>query len=939
LENVWELPECDEAVVREICQYLGVSRLVARLLVQRSINNIEEAREFLHAGLEQLTDPWDMQGMSIAVDRINQAIAHHEKITIYGDYDVDGVCSIVILKECLERLGGHIDYYVPNRFSEGYGLSSESIQLLARQGCQLLITVDCGISSVEETKLANSLGMDVIITDHHTPPSIQPPALAVINPKNDAAKATANLAGTGVTFKLASALAQDRIRPEAVYEWLDLVALATVADIVPLLAENRILVKYGLKVLEKTKRPGLRALILETGLEGKTIQSWQVGFMLAPRLNSAGRMDSARTSVELLCNRDMEHASLQAAQLCKMNNERRVIEEAVYQEALTSVETEAKAAEPSILVVGGEGWHQGVIGIVASRLAETYNRPAVVISWDGNSGKGSARSVGGFNLYVALEQTSNFLLGFGGHRMAAGLSISRTQFSDFKEALQEYADQRFIDPGRYRHVHADMEIEEGDIHQRLLDEIEILRPFGEGNPVPCFVLRSNAINNPVRVGNNRAHLKFRIGSNNLDGIIFNRADIKESTLQNCSQDLLFELNQNDFRGKKTLQLKVKDLRSTFSGYRNSKQNNNSVRLAQAIRRAVEETGAGHPVLFVYPSYRSLLKHQAVMEYFLNGNNVQRLHGHLGSEDRVVAQNQLARGEGKVFLITMPFLDYLQNEVGLPDNLRYVVRMWPRADQDGHLSNHDHLELETLEQTAQLSLYRSGEIAPNKGHILIYANQSRTIRHWNDKYSIIAVESGIVEMSQRRAVRRMFSAGTSGIMLCDGTHTAGWPYTSEIDEMILADSPLGLYEMASFTDYMPAGQEMRVGVSFEKTDLTFNRKYLDRLYPDIDTVNTVMNLFMQYEDSRCGLEIDELISRTSKDGNRKYTRLEILSILRMLADLDLCRIEKSGSIRAIYSEDVEELVSKIGNTPYYREGLAEKQILADWEMELNKALVW
>ncbi len=938
MQNIWELQDYNESIVKEFCDHLGVSELVSRLLVQRGINRVEDARRFLQADLENLTEPWEMRGMTTAAERINQAIACQEKIIIYGDYDVDGVCSIVILLECLERLGGQADYFVPNRFSDGYGLNAESLQSLAQQGCQLLITVDCGISSVEETILANGLGMDVIITDHHTPPSILPPAWAVINPKNDAIKAIANLAGAGVVFKLVCALAKDRISPEGVYEWLDLVALATVADIVPLLDENRILVKYGLRRLKETKRPGLRALIRETGLEGKSIESWQVGFMLAPRLNSAGRMESARTSVELLRSRDEQHASQRAAQLGKMNNERRQVEEGIYQEALVSIESDARLAAQPILVVGGEGWHQGVIGIVAARLAETYNRPAVVISWEGSIGKGSARSIYGFNLYEALEQARNFLIGFGGHKMAAGLSINRAQLLEFQEALEQYAEKRLIKP-EYKHIKADMEIEAGDIHQHLLDEIEIMRPFGEGNPVPRFVLRSNAINRPIRVGNNRAHLKFRTGPQNIDGIIFNRADINESTLQNCSQDLLFEIGQNDFGGKKNLQLKVKDVRSTFLGVRHSKDNTNSIRLAQAVGRGVEETVAGHPVLFVYPAYRSLLKHQAVMEYFLNGHNVQPLHGHLYPEDRVLAQNRLARGDGKVFLITRSFLQYYQNNMGLPGNLRYMVRMWPSASHDGDLSNYPHLEVENLVQSAKLVLYRSREIPADGGHLLVYANQPQTVRHFNDNYPELDVESGIMDMSQRRAVRRKYTAGAQGIMLSDGTHTAGWPYISEINGMILADSPLGLYEIAALTDYLRTGQELKVGVAFEKNSLAVNHRYLERLYPELDTVRTIMKAFNQIEDSRRGLKMDNLVSIINRYGNKQYSQLETMSVLRILADLDLCRFEKSGNIRGIYSEDAEKLISNIGNTSYYMEGLAEKQILADWEMELNNALVW
>jgi single-stranded-DNA-specific exonuclease len=506
------------------------------------------------------------------------------------------------------------------------------------------------------------------------------------------------------------------------------------------------------------------------------------------------------------------------------------------------------------------------------------------------------------------------------------------------EAVEQYASKRFIEP-EFKRIQVDMEIEPDDINQHLLDEIEMLRPNGAGNPVPCFVLRSNRISKPVRVGTSRAHLKFSTGPNKLDSIMFNCADINESTLRGCSQDLLFELGQNDFGGKKSLQLKIKDVRSTFLESSPSKENNNSVRLTQAVKRAVEETGAGHPVLFVYPAYRSLIKHLAVMEYFLNGHNVRPLHGHLGPEDRSLAQNELAGGNSKVFLITRSFLQYFQKNIGLPDNLRYVVRMWPSSRHDDYLSNHPNREIETLELAANLVLYRSAEIPDDRGQILVYANQPQTVRQFTANYPEISVECGISDMSQRRAVRRKYTSSVHGIMLSDGTHTAGCSFSDEIKGMILADSPLGSYEIAAFTDYLRTDQEIKVGVAFNQNSLAVNRRYLDRLYPDLETVNNVLQIFMHTEDSGRGIKMDRLISRINGDGSKQYTQLEIQSVLRILADLDLCRFEKSGNIRGIYSKDNQKLVSNICNTPYYLEGLAEKQILADWEIELNNALVW
>ncbi|PKM77619.1 MAG: single-stranded-DNA-specific exonuclease RecJ [Firmicutes bacterium HGW-Firmicutes-15] len=939
MDKIWEMQDYSEAVAKEIHRHLGVSMVVSRLLAQRGMDGADEAQNFLDAGLDQLTDPMEMQGMAAAVDRIRRAIESQEKVFIYGDYDVDGVCSIVLLKDCLNRLGCQADYYVPDRFSEGYGLNKKAIEILARDGCQLLITVDCGINAVEETKWAMSLGMDMIITDHHTPQPEQPSAWAVINPKNDDIKAIANLAGVGVAFKLACALGTGRIAEEEIYEWLDLVALATVADIVPLLDENRILVKYGLKALGKTKRPGLRALIREAGLEGKLIQSWQVGFVLGPRLNSAGRLGSARTSIELLDTHDEKEACAKAILLCNMNNERRLIEEGIFQEAVAQVDRDIKLEEDPILVVGGEGWHQGVIGIVASRLADLYNRPAIVISWEGNTGRGSARSVSGFDLYGALKYASASLLQFGGHKMAAGLSIGLDQLNDLKEALRQYVGESLIELKRPKSYRVDMDIDEEDIREQLMEEIELLRPFGEGNPAPRFVLRASAISTPVWVGNNRAHLKFRTGLNNIEAIAFNRSDMIDYPLQKSSQDLLFELDVNEFRGKRSLQLKIKDLKSSITWDTLSGEDSDSNRLLRAFRRTVDELREKRPVLFVYPAYRSLVKHQAVLEYYFDKQNLQLLHGHLSREERVWGQNQLTEGASKVFLTTRSFLQYYESSFGLPTGLRYMVRLWPLATPDQDTSNCWQREIETIEQRDKFTLYRSSNRPVNSGRALVYANLGRTVNSLRDEYPELKVEAGLTDMRQRRAVRREFMGVHSGILVSDGTHTSGWPNVGSINEVTLADSPLGRYELAPLIDNLRVDNEIKVGVAFDRNSVERNHIFLNSLYPEIDAVQAVLRFYVQNRRRLNSVNIDSLASQISAELHQEYSRMELQSIMRILADLGLCRVEKSGSIMGINSMDVDNAISSICNSPYYLEGLAEKQVLAEWEKDLNKYLVW
>jgi single-stranded-DNA-specific exonuclease len=939
LQTIWDFKEYDHEAAVEISRQLQISTLTARLLVQRGIRGAEEARSFLYAGIEKLTEPGLMRGMAAAVVRITKAIASQEKVIIYGDYDVDGICSIVILRECLELLGGRVDYYVPNRFHEGYGLNKEAVELLARQGCRLLITVDCGITAVEETQSAVSLGMDVIITDHHNPPTLLPPALAIINPKTDALAASADLAGAGVAFKLAVALGAGRISEAIVQGWLELAALATVADIVPLMGENRILVKYGLQSLENTKRPGLQALLRESDLEGKPIQSWQVGFILAPRLNSAGRMDSARASIELLIGTEESEAALRAARLCQMNDERRMIEDAVYQEALGQAESELGREETDILVVGGQGWHLGVIGIVASRLTEVYNRPAIVISWAGDSGRGSARSVGDFDIYAALQRSGKFLLEFGGHRAAAGLSINRNQLSSFKAFLQENIAPAAGAGKGERHYQVDMEIEAEDIHPELMREIDLLRPFGAGNPQPRFVLRSTAIGRLSRVGKKREHLRFLTGIDNIAGINFNREDRDDYHLQSCGQDLLFELDRNDFNGKKSLQLKVQDFKATYVNSQRSGEDNNFLRLLQAVQRAVEEIEAGRPVLFVYPGFRSLQKHQAIMQYYFNKDNLQPLHGHLSPEIRGPIQNQLASGRGGIYLITRAFLQYYLRGRAMPENLRYMVRMWPLYGPDHDLSNLNQMEIITLEQDQQPIFYHHPGLDTDAGRVWVYANLAKTVEAWQTNRPGLHIESGLKDMSQRRAVHRHHISASAGGLLSDGTHTAGRTYINTIDELVLADSPLGLYELAAFTDYLPARQELRIGVAFDRASLDYNRKYLQRLYPDQDTVDAVRTCYLHHAAKLGAFQPDGLVNAIGGLLAGQYSRSEILATLRILADLGLCRYEKSGSISAIILSEAEISAHSMAGTPYHMEGLAEKEILSAWEMQLSRVLGW
>ncbi len=456
------------------------------LMISRGIP-LERASTFLSPRMEDLASPFRIPGMDAAVERVARALKGGERILVHGDYDADGVVSTALLVRNLRRLGGEVLAYIPDRFAEGYGLSAEGIRYAHEQGVSLIITVDCGITAVEEVAQARELGMDVVVTDHHLPQEVLPPAVAVVNPR--LMEGGEELAGVGVVFKLLDALYGYLDEDKTPLYWdLDLVALGTVADLMPLVGENRVLVHYGLKVLSQTRKAGLKALQEVARLRGRSLSPWHISFILGPRLNVAGRLRHARIALELLTTRDGATA-LKLAQLLDQENRRRqVLERKITEEAVARIEANGIREHP-VMVVDGEGWHEGVIGIVASRLVERYERPAVVIAVEDGWGKGSGRSVPGFHLFEALYAHRHLLDAFGGHRMAAGLRIRAERIPHLREALVRYVDRYAVDPPQPE-VEVDFVLPDPAwlADPRLPEEFERLQPFGMGHPYPTFVL-------------------------------------------------------------------------------------------------------------------------------------------------------------------------------------------------------------------------------------------------------------------------------------------------------------------------------------------------------------------------------------------------------------------------------------------------------------------
>lgn len=559
----WRVKASDPAMQFILSRKLGVSPLMAQLLINRGIFTVDAAKDFLDVSLSGLHPPLLMHDMNKGVELATRALETRQKILVYGDYDVDGVTGTSLLVTVLRRLGGEVDYYIPHRLDLGYGLHTKVLKQARENGVGLVITVDCGIGNAAE--VAESLacgGPEIIITDHHEPPAELPLAAAVINPKrHDCNYPFRELAGVGVAYKFALALLEKKACPVDPDEYLDLVCLGTVADIVPLNGENRILVKHGLDKLARFERPGLKALYQVTGLKNETPGTREVGYILAPRLNAAGRLGDAGTAVSLLLSEDLELALELAAELVRNNQTRQELESVALGEAMGMLDGDTSLSANRVLVLASSHWHPGVIGIVASRLVDRYNKPTLLLACEGDRGKGSARSVKGFDLMPALEYCSGSLLEYGGHSMAAGISIETAQIDRFRVLINEYA-AGVLDNGKQPDtLELDALISLQEITHELVNEIEMLKPYGHGNPCPILGTPSARLLQCRGVGKNEAHLKIRLGENraNIDGIGFNLGKYVDELAAGREISVAFTPTINDWQGRSYLQIRVNDL--------------------------------------------------------------------------------------------------------------------------------------------------------------------------------------------------------------------------------------------------------------------------------------------------------------------------------------------------------------------------------------------
>ena len=579
----WVLAEQDAEAVLRLSEQAGLHPLIARLMMARGISDPSAVLSFLRSDLSSLSNPHIFRDMDAAVGRIREALSSRQKIVVFGDYDVDGITGAAVLFLTLRELGSDVDSYIPDRMTEGYGLNTGALQKIKGTGARLVITVDCGISAVKETEAARSLGLDLIITDHHESAAVQgngsapadeqlPDALAVIHPRvlqpdtsDDTRMSVGGLTGVGVAFKLAQALIDAPADDERLKKYLDLVTLGTVADMGRITGENRVLVRHGLDILSSDAaylRPGIAALKQVAGLNGKRVNVGNVGFNLAPRINASGRLEKAETAFRLMTTDSPEEAASLADQMDTINRKRQAVEEGIWGTA-RELCLKADLAKTGAFILSSEDWHPGVIGIVASRIVDEFYRPTALIAVKDGVGKGSARSIPGFDLYQGLTACSDILLGFGGHKYAAGISIAADQIAHLRERLNAVVLEKFGAGGFVRTMTIDSPVTFDELSFDLMHAIERMAPFGQGNPEPRFGAKGLEVLSLRQVGNNK-HLKLRFRQQNglfFDAIAYNKSTSFGSWLRSGALvAAVFTPRINTWNGMNAIELDIRDIK-------------------------------------------------------------------------------------------------------------------------------------------------------------------------------------------------------------------------------------------------------------------------------------------------------------------------------------------------------------------------------------------
>lgn len=578
----WTLKHKGKVKETDLSKKINISPEISQILNNRGINNEKDAEIFMNPSLEYLRDPFLMKDMDKAVKRIKKAIENNDNIYIYGDYDVDGVSSTSILYIYFKSINYPVKYYIPNRLEEGYGINEEAIRKISSDNCNLIITVDCGITSVKEVEIANELGIDVIITDHHECQSEIPNAYAIVNPKQvDCNYPFDMICGCGVAFKLIQALTDKEEFKTSMYKYLEIVTLATICDIVPLVDENRIIVKNGLKLMKEGNNLGLRELIKVCGIEANKIGSSHIGYSVGPRINASGRLGYSYLGVQLFTTDSQEEAKEIANILESKNIERQMIESKMYKEAEEVMANDESYKDDKVLVIAHEGWQHGVIGIVASKLTEKYYKPTVLLTIEGDEATGSARSIKGFSIFEALESCKDLMNKFGGHDQAAGLALNRNNIMELKERINKIADYSLSEEDLIENIKVEYELEEDSANLNLVDDLHKLEPFGMSNPSPRFIMRDLLLTNVYKMGKNKQHLKIIVEDKKAyECVGFNMSYLADNFEIGDKIDILFQLDENNFNNERKVQFLLKDIRLSYPKI--ATNNNMSIKLFDKI---------------------------------------------------------------------------------------------------------------------------------------------------------------------------------------------------------------------------------------------------------------------------------------------------------------------------------------------------------------------
>ena len=560
MNKKWQIYDTQNEKVEELAKNYNINQLLATILVNRGITKKEDIRLFLEPTRADFHNPFLMIDMEIAVDRIIKAIENKEKVTIYGDYDVDGITSITVLKSFLQERGLEVNQYIPNRLEEGYGLNNPAVEKIANSGCQLMITVDCGISAIKEIDYAKELGLETIVTDHHEAGNELPKALAVIdNKRKDSKYPFRELAGVGVVFKLIQALGiKLGLKEEEYLKYLDIVCIGTISDIVPLVDENRVIAKLGLLLIKQTRNIGLRSIINSSGYA--KIDSNTISFGVAPRINACGRMGEAEDALKLFLSKNISEVNVLTKKLNEYNMKRQEIEKEIFNNAVEQIE-ENNLQEKNTIIVSGENWHHGVIGIVSSKITEMYFKPSILLSFEEGDefGKGSGRSIPGFDLHEALMKCSDTIEKFGGHAMAIGITVKKEKLEAFKKEFEKIAEEAHIEE-IIPIINVDAQINLNNINKDMVDSLKKLEPFGEGNKMPVFAFKSLRIDS-IRALSEGKHLKLTLKDNNtiVNAIGFNLGYLAEEYKIGDKIDVVGVLEINTFNGADNLQINIKDI--------------------------------------------------------------------------------------------------------------------------------------------------------------------------------------------------------------------------------------------------------------------------------------------------------------------------------------------------------------------------------------------